>query len=60
MEELIFMKEYTYCITWGNTGFESFVDAENEEEAVSKFICNMKFIFGEQCEPDVKSVRFIG
>jgi hypothetical protein len=54
------MEKYTYCITWGNTGFKSFVEAEDEEEAISEFIRDMKFNFGEQCEPDVKSVRFIG
>ena len=48
-----------YRIAWGNTGIESFVYAEDEEKAISKFISDMKIIFGEQYEPDIKSVRFI-
>lgn len=53
------MKKYTYCIIYGDTGIKCFVNAENEEQAVSKFMRDMKNNFGEQCEPNVKSVNIV-
>ena len=54
------MKEYTYCIALGDAGIKCFVKAENKEQAISKFISHMKNSFGEQCDPDVKSVNIFG
>ena len=53
------MKEYTYCIECGDTGIKCFVKAENKEQDISKFICDMKNSFGEKCDPDVKSINII-
>ena len=48
-----------YCITWGETGIQSFVIAENEKEAIREFMRHAKEDFGDRCDLYIKSIKVV-
>lgn len=48
-----------YCITWGETGIQSFVFAKSESEAVAKFTSDIRKTWGKNFEPNIKYIDVI-
>lgn len=57
MKGVIFMA--TYCITWGESGISTFLLADNESEAIIRFISLMRKEWGINFEPNIKRVNII-
>ena len=53
------MKTNKCCITWGETGIQTFVVAGSVEEAIQKLQNDINNEFGSKCEINVKSVDII-
>lgn len=49
----------TYCITWGEANISTFLLADNESEAIVRFIRLMRKEWGMNFEPNIKRVDII-
>ena len=48
-----------YCITWGEAHISTILLANNESEAIAKFVSGMRKEWGENFEPNIKGIDTI-